>query len=161
MGGDQKVGKKTLAGVIGGTAAAAVLAVLPQVEGVILRGYKDPIGIVTACAGHTKTAVLGKPYSPQECKELLDADAVEHAEGVAQCISIESLTVGQRAAVVSFAFNVGVQAFCTSTFKRKLESGDPSACAELDRWVWAGSVKLPGLVNRRKIERDMCEGVTL
>ena len=57
--------KRTLQGTVGAGAAAILLSIVPKFEGVILRGYKDPIGIVTACAGQTNTGVLGRPYTPK------------------------------------------------------------------------------------------------
>lgn len=150
--------KRKLAAMVGAGAAAMLLNWVPYFEGTILRGYRDPIGIVTACTGHTKTAVLGRPYTKAECEELLITDLVEHAEGVTVCVT-EPMTVGQQAAFVSFAFNVGTYRFCTSTLVKKFNAGDPAgACAELSRWVYAGNERLPGLVTRRQIERDMCEG---
>jgi lysozyme len=134
-----------------------LLAYVPQFEGTILRGYKDPIGIVTACTGNTKSAILGKPYTKEECETLLLEDLQEHSEGVLSCVKRE-LTTGERAAAISFAFNVGVNAFCSSTMARKLAANDPTACAELSRWTKAGGKVLPGLVKRRAIERDICEG---
>ena len=67
--------------------------------------------------------------------------------------------VGQKVAIVSFAFNVGTGAVCSSTMARKANAGaDPAEwCAELDRWVLAGGKKLPGLVARRAEERRLCE----
>lgn len=150
--------KKTLAGICGTGAAAMLLACVPMFEGVILRGYKDPIGIVTACAGHTLTAVLGKPYTKEECAVLLEQDLVEHAEGAMSCVHVET-TEGQRAAFISFAFNVGTTAWCNSTANRLLNQGDyAGACAQLSRWTLAGGRELPGLVKRRSIEKAMCLG---
>lgn len=150
--------KKTLTGIAGTGAAAILLAYVPQFEGMILRGYKDPIGIVTACAGHTATAVLGRPYAREECIKLLDQDLVGHAEGAMNCIRVET-TPGQRAAFISFAFNVGTSAWCGSTANRLLNAGDAAgACAQLSRWTLAGGRELPGLVTRRKVERAICEG---
>lgn len=151
---------KKLIATVGLVAAATLTSAVPSLEGMVLRGYKDPIGIVTACAGHTKTAVLGKPYTKEECTSLLQSDLAEHALGVQKCTPLEKLTPGQRAAAVSFAFNVGVTAYCRSTFARKLNAGEPTACAELLKWTYAGGRELPGLVRRRHIERDMCEGRT-
>lgn len=149
---------RKLVAIVGAGAAAMLLNWVPYFEGTILRGYTDPIGVVTACTGHTKTAVLGRPYTPAECEALLLGDLADHAAGVEACVT-EPLTVGQRAAFVSFAFNVGVDAFCRSTLTRKANAGDmPGACAELSRWVYADGQRLPGLVTRRQIERDMCEG---
>lgn len=151
--------RKKLKVAVGSTAAAALLlSFVPTFEGMILKGYKDPIGIVTACAGHTATAVLGKPYTRQECEELLVEDLVDHADGVRSCIDAP-LNPGQMAASVSFAYNVGVGAFCRSTMARMLNARRyDEACAQLDRWVYAGGKKLPGLVKRRAAERAICEG---
>ena len=152
-----KVGKAKLVSVVGAGCAAVLLSCVPQFEGMVLRGYTDPIGIVTACAGHTATAVLGKPYTKAECEKLLVDDLVKHAEGVKRCIE-RPLPVHQLAAAVSFAFNVGVPRFCGSTFAKKLRANDPMACAEISRWTFAGGRELPGLVKRRAVERDMCDG---
>lgn len=148
--------KKRLALIIGAPALALVMVQVPKLEGTVLRGYADPIGIITACTGHTKTAILGRPYTPQECETLLLQDLLAHAEPVVRCVG--TLPTGQMAAAVSFAFNVGAGAFCSSTFARKLKARDSTACDELTRWVIAGGRTLPGLVERRKVERSMCLG---
>jgi lysozyme len=68
------------------------------------------------------------------------------------------LTDGQRGALVSFAYNVGVPKACGSTFVKRLNAGDgKAACAELSKWIYAGGRALPGLVNRRRDERKVCE----
>jgi lysozyme len=85
-------------------------------------------------------------------------DLIEHAKGVKACVTYP-LTPNQLAASVSFAFNIGVNKFCASTMAQKFNAGDmKGACAELSRWTKAGGRELPGLVKRRAIERDMCEG---
>lgn len=117
-----------LAAIVGPAAAGMLLVQVPKLEGTILRGYKDRVGIVTACAEHTKTAVLGRPYTPAECEQLLDQDLAEHATGVMRCITVPT-TAGERAAFVSFGFNVGIGAFCRSTMARKLNAGDHCAPA--------------------------------
>lgn len=64
----------------------------------------------------------------------------------------------QRAAFLSFAFNVGDDAFCRSTLVRMVNAGDiNSACAELSRWTYASGTQLPALVRRRAAERQLCE----
>lgn len=141
-----------------GTAAASTLTIfVPDFEGMVLRGYTDPVGIVTACAGHTATAVLGKPYTRGECQILLEHDLALHAEGVMKCVKVE-MTTGQKAAFVSFAYNVGIRNFCQSTAAKKLNVGDHAgACKELSRWTTAKGRQLMGLVKRRAAERALCE----
>lgn len=153
----QDPGRKRLVGLVGAACAAVLITCVPNFEGRVLRGYVDPIGVVTACTGHTATAVLGRPYTKAECDKLLVEDLAAKAEGVKKCVK-RPLTTGQLSAAVSFAFNVGTSAFCRSTFAAKLRSGDPHACAELSKWTKAGGQELPGLVKRRKVERAMCEG---
>ena len=155
---NQQPDRKRLNTLVGVACAAALLNCVPKFEGRVLRAYKDPIGIVTVCTGHTKTVALGRPYTPAECDELLVQDLIAHAEGVNRCIKYP-MTTYQRAAAVSFAFNIGVSAFCQSTMAKKFNAGDVAgACAELSKWTHAGGRELPGLVERRKIERSMCEG---
>lgn len=157
--------KRTLQGTVGAGAAAILLSIVPKFEGVILRGYKDPIGIVTACAGHTKTAVLGKPYTREECATLLDQDLVEHAQGVLACTPTLAGHTNQTAAAVSFAYNVGVGAYCRSMTARRFNAGEwAGACRAMNQadngkpqWVWADGKMLRGLVDRRATERALCE----
>ena len=150
--------KKTLSATVGAGAAALLLSYVPQFEGMVLRGYKDPIGIVTACAGHTKTAVLGKPYSRAECDVLLEQDLVDHAQGVLACTPGLRGQTYPLAAATSFAFNVGVAKYCRSSMARKFNAGDiAGGCAELPKWDKAGGRVLPGLVTRRAAELAICE----
>ena len=75
-----------------------------------------------------------------------------------QCVRV-SLHQYECDAFVSLAYNIGSGAFCGSTLVRKLNAGDyAGACAEIDRWVYAGGKRLPGLVKRRAEERARCEG---
>lgn len=150
--------KRTLSATVGAGAAALLLQYVPQFEGMVLRGYKDPIGIVTACAGHTKTAVLGRPYTIGECKALLETDLVEHAEGVLRCTPSLKDKPFQLAGATSFAFNVGAPKYCSSGMASKFNAGDlAGGCAELSKWTRAGGKVLPGLVKRRAAERAICE----
>ena len=146
-----------LKALIGATATAVLLSYVPQFEGVILRGYKDPIGIVTACSGHTKTAILGRPYTKAECNELLVKDLYEHASGVLGCTPELKGHIPQLAAMISFAFNVGVTKYCNSTIAKRVRENDfLAACNGLLEWVYAGGKVMQGLVERRAIERELC-----
>lgn len=153
---------KTLKATVGAGVAAILLTYVPQFEGMVLRGYKDPIGIVTACAGHTKTAVLGRPYSKDECLVLLEKDLVEHAEPVLACTPTLKDKPGPLAGATSLAFNIGAPNYCGSTAARRFNAGDiAGGCAALEMWNKAGGKVLPGLVKRRQVERAICDGRTL
>ena len=150
--------RQKLAAQIGAGAAALAAAVVMQHEGLRLVTYRDPVGVLTACYGHTGPDVRpGQRYTRAQCKQLLEADLARHAQALA-CIR-QPLTDGQKAAFVSFAYNVGAEKFCGSTLVAKANAGDMAgACAELSRWVYARGQRLPGLVKRRAAERAMCEG---
>lgn len=143
------------------TASAAALAAIAQFEGVEPVAKPDPIGIPTACSGHTKGVVNGQRFTPSECAVMLREDASEAGQAVARCTTVE-LTQGQYDALVSFVFNVGGPAYCRSTLARKLNAGDcQGAAGEFLRWDRAGGQRLPGLTKRRAAERaKFIEGCT-
>lgn len=125
-------------------------------EGLRTVAYRDPVGIPTICFGETKGVKLGDKTSADQCEGLLIKRLGEFEAGVSGCVKV-ALPDTRRAALVSFAYNVGVPTFCGSTLVRKLNAGDVvGACDQLRRWVYAGSIKLPGLVKRREEERKLC-----
>ena len=142
---------------IGAAAAALAVSAVAFYEGTVQRTYRDPIGIITACTGHTGPELqMGQTFTREQCDDMLAKDLLEHAAAL-DCIKTP-LADGQKAAFLSFAFNVGNGAFCGSTLARKANAGDMrGACAELSRWTLAGGRELPGLVKRRAAERALCE----
>ena len=149
--------KEKLIATIGGAAMVLAVPLVQKYEGTVLRSYRDPINVLTSCTGHTGPELRdGQIFTRQQCEEMLYKDLAKHADAL-DCIR-QPLTDGQRAAFVSFAFNVGEGAFCGSTLVRKANAGDiDGACAELSRWTYAGGKQLPGLIKRRAAERQLCE----
>lgn len=145
---------------IGAGALALAVPLIAHFEGTVYRTYRDPIGILTSCTGHTgPELMMGQTWTQEQCDQQLYGDLLKHSKAL-ECIN-HPLTDGQKAAFLSFAFNVGNGNFCGSTLARKANAGDMrGACAELSRWVYAGGKELPGLVRRRAAERAMCEGET-
>ena len=148
--------RQRLVAKIGAGAVAMVLPVVLLYEGTVHSTYKDPIGIVTVCTGHTGPELrMGQTFTKEQCETMLYGDLLKHADAL-NCIKTP-MTDGQKAAFLSFAFNVGNGAFCGSTLVRKANAGDMAgACAELSRWTLAGGKELPGLVRRRAAEQAMC-----
>ena len=142
---------------IGATAVALVVPVVTYYEGKVNRTYVDPVGVLTSCYGHTGPELKpGQTFTDEQCLAQLEADLTKHAIAL-DCVRVP-LTDGQKAAFLSFAFNVGNGAFCSSTLVRKANTGDMrGACSELSKWVYAGGKQLPGLVRRRAAERALCE----
>ena len=149
--------KAKLTAKIGAGAVALAIPLIVHFEGYVPWVHRDPIGRLAACYGHDdQTMTPGKRYTRQQCEDMLYGDLLKHAQAL-DCIK-QPMTDGQKAAFLSFAFNVGNKAFCDSTLARKANAGDmPGACAELSRWTRAGGRELPGLVKRRAAERELCE----
>ena len=149
--------QEKLIATIGAGAVALAVPLVAKYEGTVLRSYRDPVGSGRAGTGHTGPELkMGETYTRQQCEEMLYKDLAKHADALS-CVR-QPLTDGQRAAFVSFAFNVGEGAFCGSTLVRKANAGDiDGACAELSRWTYAGGKQLPGLIKRRAAERHLCE----
>lgn len=137
---------------------AAAVPLVAAFEGLRQKAYLDPVAIPTACFGTTAGVKLGQVYSVEQCENLLARDLIEANAGIDSCVQVP-LQENQRAALVSFAYNVGRRNFCGSTLARKLNEGDyTGACNELPKWVYAKGIKLPGLVKRREQERRLCLG---
>lgn len=145
---------------IGGGAIAIATVMLSDnggLEGREYVPYKDVVGIITVCDGHTgKDIIPNKRYSDAECDALTKADLERIAKQVNPSIKVKT-TETQLAAIYSFSYNVGANAFINSTMLKKLNAGDYSgACDELKRWVYAGGKKWKGLMNRRDVEYEVC-----
>ncbi|HEN3600202.1 TPA: lysozyme [Yersinia enterocolitica] len=139
----------------GALAIAAVL--IPLLEGVKYEPYLDVAGVWTVCYGHTgKDIMLGKKYTEAECRALLDKDLRTTATQIDPYIK-KPIPDTTRAALYSFAYNVGAGNFKTSTLLYRINQGDiAGACDQLRRWIYAGGKPWNGLQNRREIEREVC-----
>ncbi|NHZ93233.1 glycoside hydrolase family protein [Massilia sp. CCM 8733] len=140
--------------------AAIALTVVAGFEGLRQAAYLDPVGIPTICFGETKGVRLGQRATLEQCDAMLAASLQLANHAVDDCIRAP-LPDYRRAALVSFTYNVGQASLCGSTLARKLNAGDVAGgCDELLRWTYAKGIRLPGLVKRRAVERNMCLGAT-
>ncbi|EJF88539.1 hypothetical protein ME1_00539 [Bartonella vinsonii subsp. arupensis OK-94-513] len=136
------------------------LALIKQWEGLRLNAYKDAIGVWTIGYGHTNSA--GKPFvhkgmtvTEKQAEELLCQDLKQFEIAVEEAVAV-SLNNSQFAALVSFCYNVGTEAFCNSTLLKKLNQGEYEAVpAELQKWTKAGGKRLEGLAHRRAAEAGL------
>lgn len=131
---------------------------MKQFEGLRLKAYRCPAGVWTIGYGHTAGVKDGDVVSPSEANALFEQDIA----GFEKQIAALGLTLNQHQydAVVSFAYNVGIGNFSSSTLCRKIRKNpsDSTIPAEFKRWVYAGGKVLPGLTNRRKWEAGRYEG---
>lgn len=149
--------KKKLAAVAGGGALAIAAVLIPDLEGVRYESYYDVAGVLTVCYGHTGTDIIrDKTYSKAECRAMLDKDLVPFARSVERSVKVPASEY-QRAALISFSYNVGIRAFENSSLLRKLNAGDyVGACDGLRQWIYAGGKQWRGLMNRREVEHAVC-----
>ncbi|NBB38653.1 glycoside hydrolase family protein [Sphingobium yanoikuyae] len=124
-------------------------------EGEILTAYLCPARVWTIGVGHTGPEVKkGLKITKKESQALLEADLARFEAAVNR--GGDDMTQNQFDALVSFAFNVGTNAFALSTLLRKHRSGDYTGAAkEFARWTKGGGRVLPGLVKRRAAEATL------
>lgn len=148
----EKVGLSSVA-----IASVGLLALLTADEGTRYTPYRDIGGVWTVCQGHTGPDVIpGTTYTKKDCDELLVKNATKYGMAVLRCTTVP-LNQNQYDAFTRFTFNVGERAFCKSTLLKKLNASDyDGACRELLRWVYVGGKRVPGLVNRRRSEYELC-----
>jgi lysozyme len=134
----------------------AGLDLISSFEGLALKTYRDPVGVLTIGFGHTGPDVhQGLVITKARAFELLREDTSGAAVQVERLVP-RPLSQGQFDALVSLVFNAGT-APLTGTLGRKLNAGDvDGALAEFGRWV-KGTVNgvlvtFAGLVRRRAAE---------
>lgn len=151
---------KKIYGVVAGGAMAIAIALVggnDGLEGREYMPYRDVVGVLTVCDGHTgKDIIPSKRYSDAECDALLHQDLIPVFAAIDRIVNVP-MSDFRKAALASFGYNVGITAMTNSTMVKKLNRGDTSgACDELRRWIKAGGKVWKGLVNRREVERELC-----
>lgn len=148
---------KKLSAALAGGAMAIAAVLITSLEGVEYKPYRDVVGVLTVCYGHTGPDIIpDKTYTEAECKAMLDKDLQPFARSVERSVKVPASEY-QKAALISFSYNVGVKAFESSTLLKKLNAGDSrGACDEMRRWNKAGGKVWKGLINRREVEREIC-----
>ena len=138
-----------------GWAAIAVVCV-SGFEGCREYAYRDPVGIPTVCFGETRGVHLGQHYTRGQCENMLIPRLDEFDRGVRACVHVD-MPPPREAAMVSFAYNLGIGGFCRSSVARLLNEALPAeACNALLRYDRAAGIVLPGLRRRRAEERRLC-----
>lgn len=141
----------------------AGVAIIKHFEGLKLKAYKCPAGVWTIGYGHTGPDVMpGLVITEARADELLAADLARFEAGVARLAPVT--TDNQFSALVSFAFNVGLdedgdgkaEGLGDSTLLRKHNAGDyEGAAAQFALWNKANGVVMSGLTRRRAMEADL------
>jgi lysozyme len=145
--------------------SAAGLIALAAHEGFSSKPYLDTGGIWTNGFGNTRIEPE-KTVTVEKGLQDLRTNIQLFERKVQSCIT-QPMSQGNLDAFVSFSYNVGGNAFCSSTMAKKFNAGDSAgACQEFMRWVYVAGKdcrikanNCSGIVKRREAERDMCLGV--
>ena len=123
-------------------------------EGLRLESYYCSANVLTIGYGHTSSVYEGQTITEHDAEELLRKDLMWFEQEVCRLIN-GPLTQNEFDSIVSFTFNVGSGALSDSTFRRRMNTGEPKAVCfqeEFPRWTNGG---LAGLVRRRDAEVEL------
>ena len=130
-------------------------------EGVKLQAYKDVAGIWTIGYGlirypNGEKVKQGDKITQDQANEYFKQTLQKFAQGVEDSVKVK-INNNQFAALVSLAYNIGINAFKDSTLLKIVNKNpnDPQIKNEFMKWVNAGGKPVQGLVNRRSIESNL------
>jgi GH24 family phage-related lysozyme (muramidase) len=135
----------------------AGLSLIKSFEGCVLTAYLDAVGIWTVGYGHTGPSVhRGLTITQKLAEDILAQDVRRFELGVLNNVKV-NLNQNEFDALVSFSFNVGVNALKNSTLLRLLNYGADRSivAAEFLRWNKGGDKVLEGLTRRRQAEKAL------
>lgn len=139
-----------------GTINSKGLNLVKRFEGLVLKAYRDPVGVWTIGYGHTGSEVgPGDVITKAQAESLLKKDLTRFEQAVRNLVKVP-LNSNQFSALVSFTFNVGSGALAQSTLLSLLNQRNYQGAADqFSRWVYGDGRVLPGLVTRRNAEREL------
>lgn len=148
-------------------AVALAVGLCREFEGCVLHAYQCPAGVWTIGIGSTHlpdgspVCATTPPITNNEAEALLQAVLRSVAAQIDLLVHVP-LSDGEAAALLSFAYNLGVGNLRSSTLLKLLNQGDRAgAAAQFAEWCHGGGKVLPGLVRRRAAEAALFRGQTL
>jgi lysozyme len=146
--------------VLGGLAAALALCIplITQLEGTKHVSYRDVVGVLTVCTGHTGSDIVVKHvYSDNECKALLTEDVQGTVDGVLHATPDIKDKPYLLASAISFSYNVGVRTYQNSSVAHDFNDKHyAQGCLDMKKYIYAGGHVVGGLINRRAAEYAVC-----
>lgn len=129
-------------------------------EGFREDAYLCPAGVWTIGYGTTRwpdgrRVKSGEKITRKVADGMMRLQLRDFASEVDRLVDVP-LTTHERAALISFTYNVGSSAFASSTLRKLLNAGDRAGAAEqFRRWNKANGEVSQGLINRRVDEAAM------
>lgn len=132
------------------------LTLIKRFEGLRLEAYEDVGGKVTIGYGTTGVGIVpGLVISERTANGMLIGDVSRLGEELDKLVG-RSLTQNQYDAIVSFTYNVGLQAFKNSTLLKLIKQGKVyEAADQLMSWDHVDGKEVEGLKARREAERAL------
>jgi GH24 family phage-related lysozyme (muramidase) len=148
---------------------APALQIIKEFEGCHLDAYLCPAGVPTIGWGATRLidrpVQLGDRISQEMADDLLRNDVEMRHRRLVELLPLIAGWPGHRvAALLSWAYNVGLGAVKTSTLRLRLLAGEDPVrviSEELPRWDKANGKPLAGLTRRRAAEVSLFVGQQL
>ena len=130
--------------------------------GLYLKAYLDSGNVPTIgwCSTYDfdkqRKVLLGDTITKEQAQKWLEMETSSNANEIKKLVK-PYLNKNELNSLISFVYNVGINAFRNSTMLKLLNSGaDKQTVAnEFDRWVYDNGVKVQGLVNRRIAEKKL------
>ncbi|MCD7712910.1 MAG: lysozyme [Firmicutes bacterium] len=131
---------------------------IAEFEGCSLTPYLCPAGVWTQGYGHTKgISKNSAKISQEKADQWLLEDILMSHEDLCRLVTVP-ITEGMHIALLSFIFNFGYSKCSGYSLFKELNKGNYAVAAgKFGDYVYAGGVKLKGLVNRRAKEKEMFE----
>ncbi|RZG79680.1 lysozyme [Acinetobacter venetianus] len=142
------------------TISSVGIQLITSFEDLRLKAYDDGVGVWTIGYGTTiyPNGVAVKKSDSctlEQAKSFFQHDLRRFQTAVNDVVSVP-LSQNQFDALVSLAYNIGTNAFKTSTLVKYLNALDYKAAAdEFPKWNRGGGKVLKGLVRRREAERAL------
>ena len=147
------------------TTGAAATDLIISFEGFSAKPYPDPAtGNKPFTIGHGTTVypsgkrveLTDPPIDKSTALVYLSHDLKQFEYGV-DALTIDTITQNQFGALVSFAYNCGLQNLKSSTLLKKVNANpnDPTIADEFRKWNRGGGRVLSGLTRRRIAEAEL------
>lgn len=134
---------------------------LGELEGIVLRPYRDSVGIPTIGIGSTyyedgtKVKMSDKAITKERAIQLAK-NVVKSFEAQVNKSILLPMVQNQFDAMVLLCYNIGKSGFARSSVVRNFNAGNIQKAADsFLLWNKAGGKVVKGLVNRRNIERTL------
>ena len=134
---------------------------LGELEGIVLRPYKDSVGIPTIGIGSTyyedgtKVKMTDKAITKERAIQLAK-NVVKSFEARVNKSILLPMTQNQFDAMALLCYNIGESSFARSSVVRNFNAGNLQKAADsFLLWNKAGGKVSKGLTNRRQKERDL------